>query len=159
MLIHDNGYVLEVEKLKKQVNDLNNFIKDYYIYIKKKASNESQLMIEQFYKKYRTFFNIDRFCIPIIGEISSGKSTFLNYLLKLNGVLQTDKNITTKFFTIIRHNKNLKQPKIYEVEKLDIRHFYKYNFIKGKLIEGNVSSIIKERNDKIKIDKMFMNIC
>ncbi len=99
-----------------------------------------------------TVFNIDRFCIPIIGEIISGKSTFLNYLSKLNGVLQTDKNITTKIFTIIQHNKNLKQLKIYEVKKIDI-YFYKYNFIKGKLIEGNVSSIIKERNEKIKIEK------
>ena len=54
----------------------------------------------------------DKFAIPIIGMISSRKSTFLNSLLGID-VLETKDDVTTKFVCIIRHNSKLKQLKFY----------------------------------------------
>jgi hypothetical protein len=70
---------------------------------------------ENFIKKYSNYQNIERFCIPIIGVINSGKSTFLNYLLNLF-FLQIGENETTKFISIIRHKEEAIIPEIYEVE-------------------------------------------
>ena len=41
--------------------------------------------------------------IPIIGTISSGKSTFLKALLGIN-ILETGISTTTKFVYLIQHN-------------------------------------------------------
>ena len=49
----------------------------------------------------------DKFAIPVIGMISSGKSTFLNSLLGID-VLEAKDDVTTKFVCIIRHNSKLK---------------------------------------------------
>jgi len=45
--------------------------------------------------------------IPIIGSISSGKSTFLNAFLGINNILQSGPFVTTKFVTLIKNSKNL----------------------------------------------------
>jgi septin family protein len=47
----------------------------------------------------------DKFAIPVIGMISSRKSTFLNSLLGID-LLETKDDVTTKFVCIIRHNQN-----------------------------------------------------
>ena len=107
-------------------------------------------MIEKFKTKYHTYININRFSIPIIGPISSGKSTFYNYFLGLNGCLETKEKITTKTICIIRHNKNNIKPKIYKIKDCNERHFYKYNFEKGDEIKGIPSEIIANKNKKIR---------
>ena len=44
------------------------------------------------------YINIKRFAVPMIVRIISGKSTFLNFLLGLNNILETNTNITTKSY-------------------------------------------------------------
>ena len=109
--------------------------------------------IKIFKKKYIPYRNIKRFSIPVIGCISSGKSTILNYLLKLKKTLEMRNEITTKCICIIRHQKGLKKPKIYEVE-LKPRDYGIYNFEKGKEIGENVEKVISERNQLITNNKI-----
>ena len=109
--------------------------------------------IKLFKKKYIPYRDIKRFSIPVIGCISSGKSTILNYLLKLKKTLEMRNQITTKCICIIRHQKGLKKPKIYEVE-LKPRDFGVFNFEKGKEILENVGEVISERNRLITNDKI-----
>ena len=82
-----------------------------------------------------------RKAIPIIGMVSSGKSTFLNSLLGTD-VLEVKDDITTKFACVIRHNPNLKEPIFYHL----------------KLIKGNLESddyiYIKDGNETIGADKI-----
>ncbi len=68
--------------------------------------------------KYHIYININRFNIPIIGPINSGKLTFYNFFLGLNGCLETKERIITKTICIIRHNKNNIKPKIYEIKNV-----------------------------------------
>ena len=69
-----------------------------------------------FETKYLKYINIKRFAIPVKGRrISSGKSTFLNFLLGLNNKLETNTNISTKFVCIIRDNQSLNEPKAYSI--------------------------------------------
>lgn len=84
-------------KLDKD-NDLDKNIKDF------------------FFKKYGLFLGIERFSIPIIGVINSGKSTFMNNFLNLNNILQIGDKVTTRFVAIIRHDKDAKTPEVYNVE-------------------------------------------
>jgi len=106
-------------------------------------------LIDKFIKKYFLYFNLKRFSIPCFGTISCGKSSFLNYLLKLHKILETDEDIATKFVCFIRHSKNLRKPKIYSV-KFENRDTGKFNFEKNKELKGDVKQIIKERNKFIK---------
>ena len=110
---------------------------------------ENSKHIKKFIEKYSLFFNIKRFSIPCFGTISCGKSSFLNYLLKLNKILETNEDIATKFVCFIRHAKGIKRPKIYSV-KFELRDSGKYNFEKDREYKGDVKEIIKERNNYIK---------
>ena len=49
----------------------------------KEGHDELKNLIIDFGNKFYIYQNIRRFSIPVIGCISSGKSTILNYLLKL----------------------------------------------------------------------------
>ena len=96
-----------------------------------------------------------RKAIPIIGMVSSGKSTFLNSLLGID-VLETKDDITTKFACVIRHNPNLKEPRFYHLKlirnKLDSDD---YNFHKdGNEIIGEIK--IKEKISKINSDELSL---
>ena len=83
--------------------------------------------------------------IPIIGTISSGKSTFLKALLGIN-VLQAGVSTTTKFVCIIQHCKNTH---FYQVipEKKDFLNFVKH----GTEITG-------EENIRKKIEEINKNL-
>ena len=105
----------------------------------KKIYNE----LEKEFKKYEKFLGIERFCIPIIGLISSGKSTFLNYLLNIE-CLESKFDITTKCVVIIRHNKSLEFPEIYSV-KFKQRKKGCYNFEKNEKLYPKDNS--KKLND------------
>ncbi len=121
------------------------------------AKNFLQLE-KEFNSKYLRYINIKRFTIPVIGRISSGKSTFLNAILGLNNILESNTDITTKFVCIIRHNQLLDKPKIYSVkleerkEKQIIKNENskpKFNFEKGEELEGDIKEIISNRNEYI----------
>ena len=77
----------------------NIFKKDELNYNKFKKNYEYNFI------KYKTE---ERFLIPIIGMISSGKSTFLNSILRGN-YLSISTNVETSFICILRHNKYLNQ--------------------------------------------------
>ena len=97
----------------------------------------------------------NRFAIPIIGKISSGKSTFLNSILG-GDYLSSASNIDTKFICILRNNSNLKSPKFFECELKEEKLNYKYKdikyyyFEKGEEIKGNILENIKKINADLK---------
>ena len=148
-----------------RINELKLFIdsfNDIFGYIN---NNDLKGKIELFKSNFERFSNIERFAIPVIGKINSGKSTFLNYLLDLNDLLESSEKITTKFICLIRHNQNLKdsKPKFFKVkieermvkvekeEKNKINENKKdeeifYNFFKGEEIKDDVKKIIENIN-------------
>lgn len=78
----------------------------------------------------------ERKAIPVIGMVSSGKSTFLNSLLGIE-ILETKDDITTKFVCIIRYNPNITIPKFYHVILKKKENLDDYIYIKdGKEAEG-----------------------
>ena len=117
--------------------------------------------LDNFSYKYGNSINIKRFCIPIIGGISCGKSTFMNYLLPFHNMLEMGENVTTKFICIIRHKKNITIPEIYNVkiEKRDENGSFNFlengqNLFNASGLNSNLSlsllDIIKKKNQKIK---------
>ena len=137
---------------KKIINLIGEYLKIFYKYrsfFPEFMKSENEEIINKFISKYNLFFNIKRFSIPCFGTISCGKSTFINYLLKLHHILETDEDIATKFVCSIRHVKGLKKPKIYDV-KFELRDTARFNLEKNKQIKGDVKNIIKERNKFIK---------
>ena len=88
----------------------------------------------------------DKYAIPVIGMISSGKSTFLNSLLGID-VLETKDDVTTKFVCIIRHNSKLKLPKFYHIILEQKENSEDYSFIKdGEELEGKENILKKISN-------------
>ena len=106
----------------------------------------------------------ERKAIPVIGMVSSGKSTFLNSLLGIE-ILETKDDITTKFVCIIRYKPNLKIPKLYHVLLKKKDNLDDYIYIKdGKEAEGldnikkmisSINYINKEENSIPIYDKLF----
>ena len=148
------------ENIKKSINDTKKYITDtlnmfnrYKNFVGKLEENEEKEFKElenELEQNYKRFQNISRFSIPIIGMISSGKSTFLNFLLGID-CLETNFDISTKCVVIIRHNNDLQDKKyIYSVTIKEINNGY-YKFepdINTK--SEDLKGIIKQRNDLIK---------
>jgi hypothetical protein len=95
-----------------------------------------------------------RKAIPVIGMVSSGKSTFLNSLLGID-VLEAKDDITTKFVCIIRNNPKLSEPIFYHINltkdaKTDDYIYNKDgNISKGEeQIKKKISQINSEENSK-----------
>ena len=83
--------------------------------------------------KIYPYLGLERFAIPMISTVSAGKSSTLNFLLNLaNNKLEIGESATTKFCVIIRHNKNYKTGKIYNVAIERRAEINKYNFHKQK---------------------------
>lgn len=88
--------------------------------------------------------------IPIIGIISSGKSTFLQGLIN-SDVLESGGSTTTKFFCLIKH-KNIDNFQFYHVKLINEKNI----FIKdGEVIYGeeNIKVKIKEINKDNQINE------
>ena len=88
--------------------------------------------------------------MPTIGNISVGKSYFLNSIFG-NDFCQVKSGITTKFALFIRHIDNLIEPKLYKIKPFKIHN--EYNFYKeGEVITGenNIKDKISEINDNNK---------
>ena len=142
----------------EDIDKINKILDDYKEEIK--YLPELSDKINSFIINYQKFDSIKRFAIPIIGKINCGKSTILNFLLNLDDILQYSCDTTTKFISIIRHNKNLKgkNPLIYNVkfeQRAFVNNYYLYNFEKnGQHLEGEVKDIIKKRNVQLINDEL-----
>ena len=102
----------------------------------------------------------DKFAIPVIGMISSRKSTFLNSLLRID-LLETKDDVTTKFVCIIRHNSKLKQPKFYHIKLEKKEDSEDYIFIKdGEESEGkqNILKVIFQLLMYMNLKKLNQNM-
>lgn len=141
------------EEKKENINEKIEKLFKYFDFVENESNENNKRIIDKFNKKYKQYRGIKRFAIPIFGVISSGKSTFLNYLLNLNNLLEMDEQITTKFICIIRHNKTLKNPKLYKV-KIDIRDEQSVNFEKGIEIQEDIKEAISKKNNDIKNKKL-----
>ena len=115
--------------------------------------NEFKTIYENNFIKYKTE---ERFMIPTIGMINSGKTTLLNSILQGN-YLVTSTNIGTKFVCILRHNENNKIPKLYKCKINKKLIDYKYNTFnyyhfekEEKEEEGNILENIKRINEELK---------
>jgi hypothetical protein len=83
-----------------------------------------------------------RLVMPTIGNVSVGKSYFLNSLFGID-FCQVKSNITTKFILFIRHIDKLKEPRLYNIKPVD--NYNSFIFIK------NSEAITGENNIKEKI--------
>ena len=118
------------------------------VYFKKDESNYIKFkdLYENNFIKYKTN---ERFTIPIIGKISSGKSTFLNSILQGN-YLSSSSNIETKFICILRNNSNSKSPTLYKSKMKEEQLDYKYKnfkyfyFEKTEEMKGDILENIKK---------------
>ena len=119
---------------------------------------KDEVNFNKFKKNYETDFikykTEERFTIPIIGMISSGKSTFLNSILQGN-YLSISTNVDTCFVCILRNNYYNKEPKFYKCEikkeKIDYKYnnCYYYHFEKKDEIKGNILDNIKQINEEL----------
>ena len=155
----------------KIINKIIEFLNNNYEEIETSKGNEQlKEIIKEFKLKYFPYKNCQRFSIPIIGNISSGKSTFINYLLRLNKVLEVKDRTTTKCICIIRHKKENKTPKIYNVKikyREDNNNDY-YDFVPDQDsgdLGDDVAKIISDKNKEIEekgvgnnIEKYFLII-
>ena len=93
---------------------------------------------------------------PVIGMISSGKSSILNSLLNID-FLEATPQVTTKIVTIIRYNKDAKEnPKFYKLSLLKEENkgykFYKdkdSEIIGSQKIKKEIKRLNKELNQKV----------
>ena len=101
---------------KSYVNKIGEMLlNDEYLiseYFKKDEENYKKFKdeYENNFIKYKTN---QRFNCPIIGKISSGKSTFLNSILQGN-FLSSASGIETKFICILRHNNKCESPMLFK---------------------------------------------
>lgn len=157
---------LNLEIWKSCVNKIGEMIfNDEYLIsqIFKKDNSNFELFKKKYENNMVKYKSDKRFSIPIIGKISSGKSTFLNCILQSN-ILSCSSNIDTKFICLLRHNKDLKSPKLYkcELRKANIDYKYEkyeyYYFKKKNVIEGNIKENIKTINEHlIEYEKKYNN--
>ena len=124
---------------------------DFIGKLEEKEREEFKNLEDEFKNKYERFKDIKRFSIPIIGPISSGKSSFLNFLLGMN-CLESGDDIVTKCVVIIRHNKDLEPNEryIYSVNFNERSEGF-YDFEKKEEAKSDdINRIIKERNELIR---------
>ena len=143
---HHHYKLEEFNDLINKISILNQINKSRIFY-----QDLDQRDLNRFSRKYNSFIGIKRFCIPVIGAISSGKSTLMNYLLPFHHILEIGEKVTTKFICIIRHCKDANVPEVYET-KIEERGEKEFNFIEtGKnLLEMESSDISLTLADIIK---------
>ena len=150
----------EFNELLKKIEIISKFENERLFY---REINIKYELLDKISKKYGRLKNIKRFFIPIIGIISSGKSTFMNYLLQLNNILEIGEQITTQFIYTIRHDEKNEIPELYEVSivKRDNETF-NFNQKGNNLLSGqkNPNEILKEnikrRNYEISQSRKMM---
>jgi len=80
----------------------------------------------------------------VIGNISTGKSSFLNYLLG-SDILETGDGLKTRFIVIIRHTEN-NEPVLSHIIRR--KNAYEDLYIKEEDEEGKIEYKVKKRNYK-----------
>ena len=153
-LYQNNSICKKFIETKDFLKDLNNFFMTYKMQIQNIENIKKKY--DNFNHNYGKYIGLLRFSIPIIGKISSGKSTFLNYIHDLKTSLQINSEITTKFICIIRHNKDNIKPRIFHT-KTFVRGDKKINFLKGEEIKEDINEIIEKRNSKIANNEIGLN--
>ena len=98
-----------------------------------------------------------KYTIPIIGVLSSGKSTFLNGIFLNNSILEVGMKHTTKFICIIRHQNELPIGK-YRFTKVKINSDYSLTK-DGDTIEdeGAIKNEITKINEKEVVSEDILN--
>jgi len=148
-LKNNNEFVKKLYEKENFILDNINFLEDNRTDIELHNGDEKiKELIEEFKNKYYTYKDIKRFSIPVIGCISSGKSTILNYLLNLKKILQVAHKITTKCICIIRHRKGCKKAKIFNVD-IKSRGDGLYNFE----IKKKKKKLVKKKKKMMKLKK------
>lgn len=152
-----NNIKFKFDVWKSYVNKIGEMLlnDDYFISSYFKKDEKNYLKFKENYEnnfiKYKTN---ERFTIPIIGKISSGKSTFLNSILQ-GDYLNSSTNIATKFICILRNNSDIESPILYkckiEQENLDYKYknFKYYYFEKKEEVKGNIQENIKKINEDL----------
>ena len=147
--VRENNTLLKFKDSVKSIEELNQNINCYKNIIEKQFNYE----IKRFYQKYSNKILLKRFSIGIFGKLSSGKSTFWNYSLGLNDILECKSEVATKFICIIRHKKENKNPRYFQAEIKNRTNINEneefFNFEKGEEIRGNIMDIIAKRNEEI----------
>ena len=95
-----------------------------------------------------------RLVMPTIGNISVGKSFFLNSMFGID-FCQVKSEITTKFILFIRHIDNLDEPRLYKLKpfKKDNTYEFFYNCKEVFTGEENIKNKINQINDENKNSK------
>ena len=97
-----------------------------------------------------------RLAMPAIGNVSVGKSYFLNSILG-NDFCQVKSDITTKFILFIRHIDKLKEPRLYNIKP--VANNNSYAFVKNSEVitgENNIKEKIKSINNKLQFNEESM---
>jgi len=152
----------QTENTLNLINNIIELIQTYDKSIKTLDKSNISFILNQYNSKL--FFNdfIDlkkiqkRLVMPTIGNISVGKSFFLNSMFGID-FCQTKSEITTKFILFIRHIDNLKEPRLYKLEpfKKDASSEYEffYNCKEIFIGEENIKNKINQINDENKNNK------
>lgn len=90
-----------------------------------------------------------KYVCPVIGMISSGKSSFLNALLNMD-CLEASADVTTKIVTIIRYNSNLTEPRFFQ---LTVNNDGNDNYSFQKANKPTVTGIKAIKEEIIKVNK------
>ena len=97
-----------------------------------------------------------RLVMPAIGNVSVGKSYFLNSILGID-FCQVKSDITTKFILFIRHIDKLKEPRLYNIKPFD--NYNSYVFTRNSKVitgENNIKEKIKSLNSKLQNNEESM---
>ena len=151
----------EFENTQRFIKSNINLLEKYKCFISQFEENENKIIdsLEDFKNKYEKYIDIERFSIPIIGVIDSGKSSFLNFLLGIN-CLEMNSDITTKCVVIIRHKKDLEENERYiypVIIKERIKDYYIFEKDESKKSE-DLNKMISERNELIKNSEDIPNV-
>ena len=112
---------------------------------------------KEFFKDYIDLKPVQkRLIMPTIGNISVGKSFFLNSIFGID-YCQVKSDITTKFILFLRHIDNLKEPRLYKLETIKNEDNNSYDFFYDcrEIFTGeeNIKNKISEINDENKNNK------
>ena len=130
-----------IDKNLKTIVQLNSPLKPY-----SNKNNNSKDIFKDFIEPEKIQ---KRIIMPSIGNISVGKSFFLNSIFGID-FCQVKSDITTKFILFIRHIDNLREPRLYKLEpfKKDNSYEFFYNCKEIFTGEENIKNKINQINDE-----------
>ena len=117
--------------------------------------NFSSTPMEEIFKNSADIKQVQkRLIMPTIGNISVGKSFFLNSMFGID-FCQVKSEITTKFVLFIRHIDNLKESRLYKLKPFKKDNSYDFYYNCKEVITGdeNIKNKINQINDENKNSK------